>query len=180
MFGTPLAEARRAAALTQINALDTPEAHAVLGDFCGAPAWTGRMAAARPFATADAIFAAADAAGDDLTDDDWREAFRHHPRIGERHAERGISAGATGMSSQEQARVDGAAEAERAALAEANREYESRFGHVFIVCAAGRSAGEILSMLRERMRNDPASELRVAAGEQKRITRLRMERLFGP
>ncbi|HET7694572.1 MAG TPA: allantoicase [Vicinamibacterales bacterium] len=179
VHGVPVAEARRAAVLRQLNAMDAPELRALLADFCAAPAWIERVALARPFASADAVFAAADAAGEGISMDDWREAFRHHPRIGERGAEKRQSDAARAMSSEEQQAAAAAEAPERAALAEANLQYEQRFGHVFIVSAAGRSAGEILALIRQRMPNDPAAELAIAAAEQRAITRLRLERVLG-
>jgi allantoicase len=179
VFGSPTAVARRYAILRQLNALDEPELRAELAGFCGAPAWIDRMTAARPYATAEGVLHAADTAAREVPDDDWREAFRHHPRIGERTAERSQSPAATDSSAREQAAVQQAGAADIAALADGNRAYEDRFGHVFIVCASGRSAAEMLAMLRERMGNDPARELRIAADEQRKITRLRLERLLG-
>ena len=179
VFGTPSPDARRHAVLRQWNAMDSAELAAAMADLCGAPAWIARMTVARPFTTADAVFAASDAASQALTDDEWREAFRHHPRIGERTAQRAQSAAAAGMSSREQAGVQTAASGDLQALAEGNRAYEQRFGYVFIVCAAGRTVPEMLGMLRDRLTHDPESELRVAAGEQRKITRLRLERLLG-
>jgi allantoicase len=179
VFGSPSADVRRRAVLRQLNAMDEPELRAALADFCGAPSWTARMAAARPYATPEDVFRAAEAAGGEVTPDDWREAFRHHPRIGERGAERSQSSAARDASAHEQSGMDAAPAAERAALAEGNRAYEDRFGHVFIVCASGRSAAEMLAMLRERMSHDPAAELQVAAAEQRKITQLRLERLLG-
>jgi allantoicase len=179
VFGTPPAAARRAAVLRQINALDEPEARALFADVCGAPAWIQQMAAHRPFASAKSALDASDAAAAHIDRDGWLEAFRHHPRIGERSAERAQSASAGDSSAREQARVADAAAAEREALAQANRDYEARFGRVFIICASGKSAGEILEALRARMGNDPDTELRVAAEEQKKITRLRLEQLIG-
>jgi OHCU decarboxylase len=104
-----------------------------------------------------------------LGPDDWREAFAHHPRIGER---------AEGWSAAEQAGVAGAAGDVRAQLAAANRAYETRFGHIYLVRAAGRGADELLALARARLANDAETELRVAAEEQRQITRLRLERLF--
>src|SRR4029077_19967934 len=91
VFGAPDPEARRGAVLRQLNASDEPEIRATLADFCAAPAWIARMAASRPFATSAAVLAAADEAADAVEPDDWREAFRHHPRIGEGAAERAQS-----------------------------------------------------------------------------------------
>jgi allantoicase len=179
VFGMPSADARRAAVLRQMNAMDAPGLRGALADFSGAPAWIDRMAAARPFATPDAIIAAADESARGVTDADWREAFRHHPRIGEQRAERIQSETARGLSSSEQAGVQRAASADLAALVAANRAYEARFGYVFIVAAAGRTVPEILAMLEERMKNDAATELHVAAGEHQKITRQRLARLLG-
>ena len=179
VFGTPTRVARHAAVLRQLNAMDGPELRALLRDFCAAPAWIDRVAAARPYRSAEAVLAASDAAAQQVTADDWREAFRHHPRIGERTAERGQSASAQTLSSREQAGTASASSSDLAALAEGNRQYEQRFGHVFIVSAVGRSTGEILGILRDRLKNEPADELEVAAGEQRTITRLRLERVLG-
>jgi allantoicase len=179
VVGAPDAEARRRAVLRQLNAMDGQEVRAALADFCAAPAWIERMAASRPFAAPAAVLAAADAAADAVEPDGWREAFRHHPRIGERAAERQQSYAAQAMSAQEQSVAHDASFDDLSALAEGNRAYQDRFGYVFIVCATGKTAPEMLAMLRDRLKNDPDSELRVAMGEQRRITRLRLERLFG-
>jgi allantoicase len=179
LFGTPSADARRKAVLRQLNAMDDPELRVLLADFNAAPAWIDRMAAARPFASAPAALAAADKAADAVDPHGWREAFRHHPRIGERQAERRQSDTAQTLSSREQGSVQEAAAADLASLADANRAYEERFGHVFIVSAAGKTAPEMLALLRDRLKNDPETELRIAAGEQRTITRLRLEGLLG-
>jgi allantoicase len=178
VFGAPTPAARRAAVLRQINALDDPEARALFAGVCGAPAWIAHMAAHRPFASAKSVLDAGDAASARVDRDGWLEAFRHHPRIGERSAERAQSAAARESSAREQSGVSDATAADRDALAQANRDYEARFGHVFLISAAGKSGGEILQALRARMVNDPETELRVAADEQKKIARLRLERLL--
>jgi allantoicase len=179
ILGEPAPAARHVAVLRQLNVMDEPEVRAVLANYLAAPAWIDRMVASRPYARVADVFAASDRAQEALRNDDWREAFRHHPRIGERTAERGQSEVASGWSAREQAGVQDAPADAVAALAEGNREYERRFGHVFIVCASGKSAREILGMLRERLLNDPATELNIAAGEQRKITRLRLEKVLG-
>jgi allantoicase len=179
VFGIPDADGRRRAVLRQLNAMDDQEIRAALADFCAGPAWIERMAASRPFATTADVLAAAEAAADDAGPDDWREAFRHHPRIGERAAERPQSDTARALSAREQSGAGEASPADLEALAEGNRAYQDRFGYVFIVSAAGRTAAQMLALLRERLKNDPDAELRVAAGEQRRITRLRLERVLG-
>src|SRR5258708_21402511 len=137
------------------------------------------MAAARPLAAPTAVLAAAEAAAGAGGADDWREAFRHHPRIGERAAERRQSAAAQALSAREQSAVEQASESDLAALADGNRCYEDRFGYPYIVYATGRTVPQMLAIVRHRLKNDDESELRVAAGEQRRITRRRLERLLG-
>lgn len=127
------------------------------------------MAARRPFHGAEQLYRAADEIWWSLEGADWLEAFSQHPRLGER---------AAGWASDEQSGVRGAAAATRDALTDRNHEYERRFGHVFLIHATGKSAAEMLAQLEQRMTNDPASELRVAAGEQAKITRLRLEKLL--
>lgn len=164
--------------VARLDALPPAEAERALLACCGSRAWARRMAAARPFASAGTLLAAAEETWWSLDEADWREAFRAHPRIGEGAAEAGRTERERGWSSDEQAGVRTAGEATRAALAEGNRAYEARFGHVYLVCATGRSADELLSILRGRLENPPAAELRVAAGEQAKITALRLGKLL--
>jgi allantoicase len=158
--------------LRWLNALGARQAERELLACCGSRAWASAMAAARPFGSAEELAATADKLWERLDPDDWLEAFAAHPRIGE--------ASTSPLSTKEQAGVAGAGAEVLAALAEGNRAYEARFGHVFLVCASGRGAGELLAELRERLGNDPATELSVAAGEQRKITRLRLEGLMRP
>jgi allantoicase len=139
---------------------------------CGSRAWASRLQAARPFATFDALLQTADDVWAGLAADDLREAFAAHPRIGER----GGSAWAWG----EQAGAEGAPDEILRALEAGNREYEERFGHVFLVNATGKSAEEMLEALRERRGNDPEAELAEAAEQQRQITRIRLEKLVRP
>jgi OHCU decarboxylase len=113
-----------------------------------------------------------------LDERDWLEAFSHHPKIGERHAARGQTERERSWSAEEQAGMGEADAAARGALAGLNREYEERFGHIFIVCAAGKTPAEMLALLRARLPNEREAELRVAAEEQRRITRLRLQKLL--
>jgi allantoicase len=133
---------------------------------CGSRRWAAAVAAGFPFVDGAALMAAADRAWWSLEPADWLEAFAAHPRIGE--------SGGGAWSKGEQAGAAGAAEATRRALAEGNQAYEQRFGHIYIVCATGRSADEMLALLGARLGNEPDAELRVAAEEQRRITRLRL------
>jgi OHCU decarboxylase len=164
--------------LARLNALPASAAEAELLTCCGSRGWARRMVVLRPFAGGDALFDAADVVWWALDREDWLEAFRSHPRIGERKAEAGQTQREQGWSRGEQAGMDAAAEVTRRALADGNRAYEERFGHIYLVCATGRSADELLSILTDRLRNEPDAELRVAAGEQAKITRLRLRKLL--
>lgn len=139
---------------------------------CGTERWAAAMAARRPYGSVDAVQRTAERLWWELDEEDWLQAFQAHPRIGERSDGSGRSAR---WSRGEQAGVGGRAVRR---LAEANREYEERFGYLFVICAAGRDGDEILGELEERMRNDPPDELQIAAGEQAEITRLRLDKLL--
>jgi len=154
-----------------LNSLSIAAARAALGRCCGARHWVDGMLAARPFASDAELLAAAERVWWSLGRADWLEAFAAHPRIGAR------AEAMTDWGRREQAGANGAAEATLAALAQGNRTYEERFGHVFLICATGRTADEMLGALRARLTNDPATELRVAAEEQAKIIRLRLDRL---
>lgn len=150
----------------------------LLQSCCGATAWVQEMIAQRPFHTLQRLFDAAESIWWSLTPDDWREAFDHHPRIGERSSVASQTETAQAWSAAEQGGAAAAGDAARQALADGNREYERRFGHIYLVCATGKSAEELLAILRDRLQNDPVTEMRVAAREQVKITRLRLEKLF--
>lgn len=154
--------------LKAFNALPADEAEERLYETFAEPKWAERTAAARPFRDLDALMRAAEDAWGQLRPDDWLRTFKAHPRIGES----GGHAPAT--SEAEQSAVRKASGATLAALATENRRYEARFGHVFLIAARGRTADDILLAIRQRMNNDPVSELEVAALEQRKITRMRL------
>jgi len=154
----------------QLNEASTDEAFAVFLRCCGSRRWADRMTAARPFANGDAVTVTGDIIWAALERADWLEAFAAHPRIGD--------ARARGDAAREQAGAVDADAGVKQRLIERNRDYEDRFGYIFIVCAAGRSASEMLAILERRLTNDPAGELRVAAEEQRRIMRRRLARLL--
>jgi OHCU decarboxylase len=164
--------------LDRLNALPGDEAAAAFLACCGSTRWAREMAARRPFADVAALLAAADEVWWSLAPDDWDEAFRAHPRIGERKAAPAQGARAAAWSAQEQAGAASAGDETALALADGNRAYEERFGRIYIVCATGKTAEEMLAILRARLANDPATELRAAAAEQAKITRLRLEKLL--
>jgi allantoicase len=158
-------------ALERLNTLGEEEAEEELRPFCGSREWTRRMALARPFPDASRAIEAAERIWASLGREDWLEAFRAHPRIGDRRV--------SGREAAEQAGAQAAPAEVLASLAEANRLYEARFGHVFLVFATGKSGAEMLELLRRRLGNDPETELRIAAEEQRKITRRRLEGALG-
>ena len=156
-----------------LDELNSLAAAAAIGEFlrcCGSGRWATAMTAARPFRTFDDVLSTADAIWTALDQPDWLEAFEAHPKIGE--------TGTAGWSTREQAGVAAATTDVRDRLAAANRKYEARFGYIFIVCATGKSAYEVLDLLHDRLHNDTDTELRAAADEQRKITRLRLAKLL--
>ncbi|WP_231511493.1 2-oxo-4-hydroxy-4-carboxy-5-ureidoimidazoline decarboxylase [Chondromyces apiculatus] len=164
-----------------LDAMPADEARAALQRCCGSHRWVERMLGERPFGTRARLVEAASRHWNALDPADWDEAFSHHPRIGEpgRVAAGAASAAATASwASNEQAGAARSADDVKAALAEGNRAYEARFGRIYLVCATGKSGEELLAILRARLANDPETELRIAVGEQEKITRLRLEKLL--
>ena len=138
----------------------------MLAGCCGSARWVDAMLERRPFGSMTAVLESAESIWASLSEPDWLEAFRHHPKIGDRSAQ--------GIAKQEQSGAASAPPAIAHELAEANREYEARFGYIFIICATGKSAEAMLETLRNRLRNDAQTEIRIAAEEQLKITRLRL------
>ena len=152
-----------------LNSLSSEDAVRELLRCCASEAWARRMVAIRPFESDAGLFDAAERVWWALSPDDWLEAFAAHPRIGERTE--------SAWSAEEQSGVQGTDRRLQERLREGNRRYEETFGHVFLICATGLSAGEMLTALERRLQNDPKTELRSAAAEQAKITRLRLEKL---
>lgn len=161
-----------------LNCMPDADAGAALSRCCGASRWVDAMLAARPYADRAALLAAAERAADTLGPGDWREAFAHHPRIGDRDALARRFAATAAWAADEQRGAATAAPATLDALEQGNRAYEARFGYIFIVCASGLSAPEMLSRLNARLPNDPERELAIAAQEQRSIARLRLAKLL--
>jgi OHCU decarboxylase len=169
-------ETRQTDRLVLWNKLPAEEAEKEILDCCGSKVWAQQLATRRPFADESSLIDASDEIWNRLRDADWDEAFSKHPRIGERKAPAAASAQSMSWSSQEQQRAASTDAELQWAVARANQEYEARFGRVFIVCATGKTASEILEILRSRMLNDDATELRVAADEQRKITNIRLKK----
>ena len=156
----------------RLRRLNTAPAGEVLSDFmrcCGSPVWAAKMERRRPFASMAQLMEEADRAWSETGVEDWREAFRAHPRIGEKSTSK--------WSEHEQAAARSAASDVQRQLGEGNRNYFERFGFIFIICATGKSADEILAELHRRLKNDRDTELKNAAEQQRLITRLRLLKL---
>ncbi|MBY0358680.1 MAG: 2-oxo-4-hydroxy-4-carboxy-5-ureidoimidazoline decarboxylase [Candidatus Obscuribacterales bacterium] len=163
--------------LNRINDLNQPEAHSALFNCCGSASWVEAMLAARPFTDTDELFQKAEIIWSGLKEDDWLEAFKHHPKIGDLDSLRQKFASTRQWAAGEQASVSTASEATLIALKDGNEAYEKKFGFIFIICATGKSAEEMLSLLQLRLNNDKKKELSIAAGEQSKITKIRLEKL---
>jgi 2-oxo-4-hydroxy-4-carboxy-5-ureidoimidazoline decarboxylase len=158
--------------------LGEDEATVQLRVCCGAHRWIEGMLAARPYGSKDRARQEADRVWNGLGPADWLEAFDHHPRIGERTTVAPQDTTAAARSSNEQAQVTKAAADVKKQLARVNAEYEQRFGFIYIVSAAGKSAEDLLALARSRLRNDRDDELRIAAEEQRKIMQLRLAKLL--
>ena len=162
------------ARLREINEAPADVVREILFRACGSSRWVDRMMARRPFANDAKLLFAARNEWFGLTEADWLEAFSHHPRIGDRAALEARFPKTHDLSAKEQSGIGIAGADVLQALAQANTDYFDRFGFIFIVCATGKSAAEMLALLLSRMSNDRASELRIAAEEQAKITALRL------
>lgn len=159
-----------------LNSMPAADLEDLLSRCCGARRWAQGMAAARPFANWDDLTAAADRIWAQLDAGDWKEAFAHHPMIGDLESLRAKFAGTAEWAQGEQGQVREAEEKVLRGLAEGNQAYLARFGYIFIVCATGKSASEMLTLLQARLPNDPDRELVIAAEQQRQITRIRLEK----
>ncbi len=164
--------------LAQLNALAPERVRSEFVRCCGSSIWVSTMTDSRPFTTVKELYNIAERIWQALSEGDWKEAFSHHPQIGDVKGLREKFAATADWAGSEQGGVEGAEESILHQLAEGNRLYESKFGYIFIVCATGKNAGEMLAMLSARLGNDAAHEIMVAGAEQAKITRLRLEKLL--
>lgn len=164
--------------LSEINSLNEPAARQLLTTCCGSARWVDDLLAARPFLHEDDLISKATKCWNSTTEKDWLEAFRHHPKIGDLENLKKKFAATQHLAGAEQSAVNTASEATLRSLAEGNEAYEKRFGFIFIVCATGKSAEEMLALLEQRIHNDRDAELRIAAAEQHKITLLRLKKLL--
>jgi 2-oxo-4-hydroxy-4-carboxy-5-ureidoimidazoline decarboxylase len=164
------------AVLDHWNRLPVEQAISAILPCCASTAWAQGMAGRRPLPDETTLLTTSDETWENLGQSDWMEAFKSHPRIGESKPPQPAPSQSVAWSAQEQKEVEDAGGALRIALEEGNREYERRFDRIFIVCAAGKSAAEILQILQRRLQNDAATDLREAAEQQRQITQIRLKK----
>ncbi len=165
--------------LDELNRSSQENAHSALLRCCGASRWVAQMLERRPWKSQSALYSDADEFWGGMGREDILEAFTHHPRIGaDLDALRRKFATTASWSGAEQSGVSTANEEVLVALRDGNCAYEEKFGYIFIVCATGKSASEMLDILNRRLSHEPESELEIAAGEQAKITRIRLEKLL--
>lgn len=164
--------------LEQLNQASEETAQARFLDCCGSQNWARKMTEARPFADVAALTEQAGQIWLNLETRDWLDAFAAHPKIGARKSAPKQQAQSAEWSRGEQSGAHAAADWVLNQLAEANRLYEKKFGYIFIVCATGKSADEMLELCRQRLKNDAATEIRIAADEQRKITEIRLKKLL--
>ena len=176
--GEPVRPEDQLKGLERINRMPIEQVRGALLDCCGSVAWADQVISQRPFADEANLFKSADKIWTQLDSKEWTRAIRHHPPIGKKHGRSKQSGTARKWSAGEQAAAQTSSPETLAVLAAANQAYQATFGYVFLICATGKSGDEILQSLRQRLANDPETELRVAADEMRKIMRLRLEKLL--
>jgi 2-oxo-4-hydroxy-4-carboxy-5-ureidoimidazoline decarboxylase len=162
--------------LTQWNTLAAGDAVREILPCCGSQRWAHALARLRPFPDTAALLAQSDEIWQELDPTDWFEAFSSHPRIGETKAPKSVTQKSAQWSNQEQGKVAQSKDDVRQRLKQANETYETRFGRIYIVCATGKTAEEMLAILYRRLENDEVTELRETAEQQRQITQLRLRK----
>jgi 2-oxo-4-hydroxy-4-carboxy-5-ureidoimidazoline decarboxylase len=164
--------------IAQFDHLSEGEKREALFKCCGSTTWVNKMLTALPVDDLVDLLQYAEEKWQQCTEQDWLEAFTHHPKIGDVSALKQKFASTANWASNEQSGVDVASDDILNALAKGNEDYEQKFGFIFIVCATGKSAAEMLGLLESRLPNSPEKEMKIAAGEQNKITLIRLEKLF--
>jgi 2-oxo-4-hydroxy-4-carboxy-5-ureidoimidazoline decarboxylase len=164
--------------IADFDHLSIEQKRELLQKCCGSKAWIDKMIAAPPLEDLVDLIETAEEKWWECSKKDWLEAFEHHPKIGDINSLKNKYANTVAWASNEQSGVDVASEEILHALAKGNDDYEQKFGYIFIVCATGKSAGEMLEMLQTRLPNNNEDEIKIAADEQLKITKLRLEKLF--
>jgi 2-oxo-4-hydroxy-4-carboxy-5-ureidoimidazoline decarboxylase len=155
--------------IAEFDHLPADKKKELLAQCCGSAAWVNKMLTVFPVEDLVELLEAAEEKWYECSGEDWKEAFEHHPKIGDINS----------LRQKYIAGVTTASEADLQYLEKSNNEYEKKFGYIFIICATGKTAKEMVEILRTRINNDPAEEIKNAAAEQNKITKLRLEKLFG-
>ena len=164
--------------LIDLNNLSINQRKEHLRNCCGAERWVEKMNQQFPFPNKEALLQKAEETWNDLNEADWREAFSHHPKIGDIKSLKEKFASTANLAANEQSSVQQASQKTIEELAAGNAAYEEKFGYIFIVCATGKPAEEMLRLLQERLPNNKKDEIKIAAAEQAKITKLRLQKLL--
>ena len=164
--------------IAEFDHLDAKQKKTILHQCCGSANWVNKMLEALPAEDLVDLLEIAEEQWYACQEQDWREAFSHHPKIGDIESLKEKFAATAHWAEGEQAAVQEASQQTLQELAAGNQAYEQRFGYIFIVCATGKSAGEMLQLLNLRLYNNPEEEMQIAMEEQNKITKLRLEKLF--
>lgn len=164
--------------LHQLNILPKEQLEEELFKCCGSTAWVNKMLPFFPAEDLIEILEDAEEQWYQCSEEDWLEAFTHHPKIGDVESLKKKFASTATWASGEQSGAAAASQQTMEALAKGNDDYEHKFGYIFIVCATGKSAAEMLQLLQQRLPNNPSEEIKIAADEQNKITKLRIEKLL--
>jgi OHCU decarboxylase len=178
IYGRPARLEDQLKGIDRVNQLPIEQVRKALLDCCGSRAWVDQILAQRPFTDDAQLFENADRIWTRLDRKEWRRAFRHHPPIGSKRARSKQSNAARQLSAGEQSAATKSPPETLAVMHTANQAYQATFGYVFLISAMGKSADDILKSLQERLSNSPETELRIAAEEHRKITRLRLEKLL--
>jgi len=165
--------------IAEFDQLDVEKKSEMLLQCCGSTNWVNKMIASLPAEDLVDLLEIAEEQWYVCSEQDWREAFSHHPKIGDIDSLKEKFASTAHWAEGEQSSVKEAAEQTLRQLAEGNNEYETKFGYIFIVFASGKTADEMLGLLKQRLYNSAEVEIQIAMEEQLKITKLRLEKLFG-
>lgn len=165
--------------IAEFDHLPTEKKKELLEQCCGSSVWVNKMLTVFPVEDLVELLEAAEEKWYDCSEEDWQEAFEHHPKIGDINSLRQKYIATKTWAEGEQAGVTTASEEDLAGLERSNTEYEKKFGYIFIVCATGKSAKEMIDILKTRLQNSSEEEIKNAAAEQNKITKIRLEKLFG-
>ena len=164
--------------ITEFDQLAQEKKKVLLEQCCGSSAWTNKMLDSLPVGNLSELLDLAEEKWHECNRKDWLEAFEHHPMIGDINSLKKKYASTLTLATHEQSGVNSATEELLKELAETNKAYKNKFGYIFIVCASGKSAEQILQLITQRITNDTETEIKIAMEEQNKITKLRLEKLF--